>query len=367
MYAIRSYYGDNALIVDKTMAEISAMYETQQYNIVAINRHGETIIPRGSEVVLHNDLIYVLTTKSAVDQVLLDAGKTQFEIKNVMILGGSRIRITSYNVCYTKLLRLAVMLPETDSSPDSEALARQLTDKFKVKAIVENISGALDGFGCYSRRDEAVKRVIPEYNPAIDKMKVIIPKEFVGKNLPPVHYVAVVFADGTEKQARLPLNEYLQIVASSNFKQRSRASMLYYHAEALHYAVIGTPNKHEVQQGFFVKYGDGAADVMPIGNLFKTQVYQIARYLGVPDEIIKRPPTTDTYTAEQTQEEFFYQMPFEEMDLFWYGWEQGYSPDEVGSVMGKSADEVLKIYRNFERKKKTTDYLRTPPVHNYLN
>ena len=160
----------------------------------------------------------------------------------------------------------------------------------------------------------------------------------------------------------LPAREYLQIVAATNFKQRSRMTMLYYHAERLHYAVIGTPNKHEVEQGFFVKYGDGGADVMPIGHLYKTQVYQLARYLGVPQEIIDRTPTTDTYTAEQTQEDFFYQLPFETMDLIWYGWENHYPAEEVGNVMGKSAQEIQNIYKNFERKRRTTEYLRMRPI-----
>ena len=138
--------------------------------------------------------------------------------------------------------------------------------------------------------------------------------------------------------------------------------MLYYHAERLHYAVIGTPNKHEVEQGFFVKYGDGGADVMPIGHLYKTQVYQMARYLGIPQEIIDRTPTTDTYSAEQTQEEFFYQLPFEQMDLLWYAYENGYDPEEVASVMGKTVEEVRSIFVNFERKYKTTEYLRMGPI-----
>ena len=260
---------------------------------------------------------------------------------------------------------LGVMLPESDSSPDSEDLAQELANTFGVKSIVENISGALNGFGCYRRRDEAVKRVVPEYDPKVDKMKVIIPKDFVNKNMPPVHFLSVTFQDGTEKQVRLPIEEYLQIVAASNFKQRSRANMLYYHAEVLNYAVLGTPNKHEVQQGFFVKYGDGAADVMPIGNLYKTQVYQIAKHLKVPNRIIERTPTTDTYTAEQSQEEFFYQMPFEKMDLLWYGWENDYWPSEVAPVLNMTPDEVSTIYKNFARKQKTTEYLRTAALHHY--
>lgn len=140
--------------------------------------------------------------------------------------------------------------------------------------------------------------------------------------------------------------------------------MLYYHAERLHYAVIGTPNKHEVEQGFFVKYGDGGADVMPIAHLYKTQVYQLAEYLGIPEEIIKRTPTTDTYSAEQTQEEFFFQFPFEELDLLWYAFENNYDPKEVAPVMDKTTEEVRSIYVNFERKKKTTEYLRMGPIFN---
>ena len=197
---------------------------------------------------------------------------------------------------------LGVMLPEKDSSPDSEMLARELAAKFGVKAIKEEITDALSGFGCYERRDEAVKRVFPEYDPKTWKMKIGIRQSGLFNNLPPIFNLTVIDKDGNAKDKILPVNEYLQIVAASNFKQRTRMSMLYYHAEALHYAVIGTPNKHEQEQGFFVKYGDGAGDVMPIGNLYKTQVYQLAEYLGVPKEIIERTPTTDTYSAEQTQE-----------------------------------------------------------------
>ncbi len=256
---------------------------------------------------------------------------------------------------------IGIMMPEADSSPDSQAFAQKLANKFGVKTIVEDMTLALKGFGCYERRDEAISRVIPDFNPSVDKAKIVI-KQKIGQNIPPVFSVTVIKPDGKEISKLLPAKEYLQIVASSNFKQRSRMSMLYYHAERMHYAVIGTPNKHEVEQGFFVKYGDGGADVMPIGGLYKTQVYQLAEYLGVPQEIIQRTPTTDTYSAEQTQEEFFYQLPFRTMDLIWYGWENKYSPIEVSEALDMSEEEIGNIYKNFERKIRTTDYLRTPPI-----
>lgn len=260
---------------------------------------------------------------------------------------------------------LGIMLPEQDSSPDSKQLALELSEKFNVKTIEENITDALTGFRCYQRRDEAVQQVFPEYNPQTFKMKIGVKQTGLYNNLPPVFSLTIIDAEGKEKTTVLPAKEYLQIVAASNFKQRSRMSMLYYHAESLHYAVIGTPNKHEVEQGFFVKYGDGGADIMPIGNLYKTQVYQLAEYLEIPKEIIERTPTTDTYTAEQTQEEFFYQLPFDKMDRLWYGFENGYSADEVGKAMNMPAADVKKIFRNFERKRTTTEYLRMSPIKDY--
>ena len=256
---------------------------------------------------------------------------------------------------------LAIMLPEQDSSDDSRELAEKLAAKFGVSTLVEDITKALDGFGCYERRDDAILRVVPSFDKAKDKAKIEI-KQNIAENIPAIFSITVIKPNGEVISKLLPAREYLQIVASTNFKQRSRMAMLYYHGERMHYAVIGTPNKHEVEQGFFVKHGDGAADVMPIGHFYKTQVYQLAKHLGVPQEIIDRTPTTDTYTAEQTQEDFFYQMPFESMDLIWYGWENGYPADEVGKVMDKTAKEIENIYTSFERKRKTTEYLRMRPI-----
>lgn len=258
---------------------------------------------------------------------------------------------------------LGVMLPEKDSSSESATLARKLADKFGVATLTEDITGALEGFACYRRRDEAVARVFPQYDPKTYKMKIGVRQSGLSTGLPPVFYLTIVDPQGHEESKMLPATEYAQIVAASNFKQRSRMSMLYYHAERLHYTVIGTPNKHEVEQGFFVKYGDGGADLMPIGKFYKTQVYQLAEYLGVPNEIIERTPTTDTYTAEQTQEEFFYQIPFAQMDILWYAFENKVSPSEVAREMDMTSDAVEKIFSNFVRKQQTTDYLRRQPIH----
>jgi NAD+ synthase len=259
-----------------------------------------------------------------------------------------------------------ITMPEKDSDPDSERMARVLASRYGVEIIKEDLTLILSGYRCYERRDEAVRRICPDFDPSTWKMKINIKKSNIYSNLPPIFFLTLINNKGDLQEHILPVKEFLQIVAASNFKQRSRMSMLYYYAELNHYCVIGTPNKHEYQQGFFVKYGDGGADVMPIANLYKTQVYQLARYLGVPEEIIDRTPTTDTYSAEQTQEEFFYQMPFETMDRYWFAFENNYSAEEVGREMGTSTEQVLSIFRNLERKQKTTEYLRRQPIINYL-
>jgi NAD+ synthase len=255
-----------------------------------------------------------------------------------------------------------LLLPERDSSPDSKTLALELAEKYGVKTIEEDITPALEGFGCYRRRDEAVAAIFPEYDPATYKMKIVLNQGGSGHNLPPLYLLTVIDPAGNNSSKILPVREFLQIVAATNFKQRCRMTMLYFHAERLHAAVIGTPNKHEVEQGFFVKFGDGGADIMPIAHLYKTQVFQLAEYMGVPESIIKRTPTTDTYSAEQTQEEFFYQFPFAQMDLLWFAYENGYEASKVASVMEMSIEEVNSTFTNFARKQRTTSYQRANPV-----
>ncbi len=297
---------------------------------------------------LREDIIHVLKRKGCVVGISGGIDSSVTLALAVRAMGSSRVK--------------GIMLPEKDSSPESLKLAKLLADKFDVQYEVEDISRALEGLNCYNRRDDAVKRIFPEYNPKDFKFKIELKSNDVIKNLPPVFYATIVDVNGLEKSKRLPTGEYLQIMAASNFKQRSRMSMLYYYAEKNHYTVIGTPNKHEVKQGFFVKYGDGGADIMPIGHLYKTQVYQLATYLEVPEEIINRTPTTDTYSAEQTQEDFFFQLPFETLDLMWHAWENKYPINEVASVMGYSTKEVANIFANFKRKSKTTEYLRLQPI-----
>ncbi len=256
---------------------------------------------------------------------------------------------------------LGVMMPENDSNPDSLELAKNLSAKYNTKYVIENMTEALAGFGCYDRRDEAIKKVFPEFNSNY-KAKITLPTNLMEKETLNVFQLTIITPDGKTKSERIPLKEYLQIVAASNFKQRSRMCMLYYHAEARNYAVIGTGNKNEHEQGFFVKYGDGGADIKPIAHLFKTQVFQLADYLEVPEEIRQRTPTTDTYSAEQTQEEFFYRVPFDILDRVWFGWEQGVPSKKIAEALELTEENVESIIHDTQRKIRTTEYLRMEPI-----
>ncbi len=256
---------------------------------------------------------------------------------------------------------LGIAMPESESNSESLDLARNLAEQYGAKFIVEEMTGPLKGFKAYDRRDEAVKKVFPEFGVGY-KSKIVLPP-VTEKDSFNVFYLTIIAPDGQEKTKRLPLTEYLQIVAASNFKQRSRMTMLYYHADRLNYAVIGTGNKNEHEQGFFVKFGDGGADLKPIAHLFKTQVYQLAEYLGIPEEIRKRTPTTDTYSAECTQEEFFFRVPFEIGDLVWLGMEQEVPVDEIAQAAGISAQEVINIQNDIKRKMRTAEYLKMNPLH----
>ena len=254
-----------------------------------------------------------------------------------------------------------VMLPEHESSPDSRALAEELAARYDVETTVEDIGPALDGAGCYERRDEAVRKVFPQFGPGWTS-KITLPGNLLDQKSLNVFRLTVVSPEGEESTQRLPPDAYLQIVAASNFKQRMRTSMLYYHAERLNYAVIGTPNKNEHEMGFFVKGGDGLYDYTPIRHLFKTQVYALARELDVPHSIRERVPTTDTYSAGQTQEEFFYRMPFPVLDAIWSAHEQGIAVSETARDLSLTTEQVERVVADIIQKKRTTDYLRLAPM-----
>ncbi len=255
---------------------------------------------------------------------------------------------------------LAVLMPEKDSDPESLSLGRLMADALGIRHVVEDIEPILSAAGCYRRRDDFIRKLVPEFGPGW-RCKVAIANALAnqGYNLT---LLVVQSPDGKQQRLRMPLDIYLSIVAAASMKQRTRKQIEYYHADRLNYAVAGTPNRLEYDQGFFVKNGDGAADLKPIAHLYKSQVYQLAEHLGVPEAIRHRPPTTDTWSLAQTQDEFYFSLPYDRMDLCLYGIDNAVPAAAVGRAAGLTTDQVERVWRDIAAKRRATRYLHEAPL-----
>lgn len=253
-----------------------------------------------------------------------------------------------------------LLMPERASSPESERLGRLLATQLGTPVLVEDIAPTLEAAGCYRRQTDAIRMLFPDYGDDW-RNKITLPSILDGDRLN-VSELTVESPAGERRTARMPPAAYLQMVAATNFKQRVRKMMEYYHADRLHYVVAGTPNRLEYDQGFFVKLGDGAADIKPIAHLYKSQVYALAEYLGVPEDIRRRTPTTDTFSLPQSQEEFYFALPYDKMDLCLYGRNHGVPAAEVGAAIGLTAEQVERVYRDIDQKRRTTAYLHRRPL-----
>lgn len=250
---------------------------------------------------------------------------------------------------------LGILMPEDESSEESLHLGKQLAEAIGIEYVIEHIGPTLKALGCYERRDNAIRKLIPEYG-AGWKSKIVLPDLVKSSNYA-LYSVVAQSPTGETCRVRLNSESYLAVVAATNFKQRTRKMMEYFHADRLWYAVAGTPNRLEYAQGFFVKNGDGAADFKPIAHLYKSQVMQLGAYLAVPEVILRRPPTTDTYSLEQSQEEFYFSLPLRTMDLCLYAKNHDVLPSCVADATGLSTEQVGRIYEMIDSKLNSTRYL----------
>ena len=256
-----------------------------------------------------------------------------------------------------------LLLPERDSSSSSADRGSIVATQLGLAHELIDIAPTLAALGCYAQRDEAIRRVFPAYGDDW-KCKIAIAAAPSAGSAAGINFFRLIVEspDGKQQEARLPLREYLQIVAATNHKQRIRKTLEYYHADRLNYAVIGTPNRLEYDQGFFVKNGDGAADLKPIAHLYKTQVYALARHLGLPDEVCNAQPTTDTYSLAQGQDEFYFALPYQQMDIALWAHNHERPADELATALGLNVEQAQRVYADIESKRRTTRYLHSAPV-----
>jgi NAD+ synthase len=306
-----------------------------------------------------------LNCDSAVDQVIQVIRKTLTAFRRrglvVGLSGGIDSSVTAA-LCVRAIGAARVFgvhMPEKDSSGDTLQLSQSVSNHFGFDSVVENITPLLEAVGCYRRQQQAIRLAIPEYG-SDWKSKIVLESVLDNPGFNYFHIVAQS-PEGHVQKRRLSSEAYLSLVAATNFKQRVRKMMEYYHADRLNYAVAGTPNRLEYDQGFFVKLGDGAADLKPIAHLYKSQVYELAEYLGVPDPVRQRQPTTDTYSLPQGQDEFYFSLPYAPMDLCLFAKNNNHLPESVAPLIGLSTEQVERVYRDIDAKRAAARYLHAAP------
>ncbi|KPJ49774.1 hypothetical protein AMJ40_04770 [candidate division TA06 bacterium DG_26] len=257
---------------------------------------------------------------------------------------------------------VGLILPEKESSPMSLSYAQLLATRLGIETESVDISPVLEELGVYDKRETVVKRIFPEFDSS-HTFRLILPQDLLERERLNIFSLEIMDAEGRRKSKRLNSKDYLELMAATDMKQRTRMTVLYYYAEKNNYVVMGTTNKSEVVQGFFVKYGDGGVDAEPIAHLYKTQVYQLAEWLNIPEEIIRRTPSPDTFSSEVSDKEFYFCIPYEELDLLLYAWENDIPRDEVKRELKLTDDQLSRVISDIERKYRVTEHLRMLPPH----
>lgn len=254
-----------------------------------------------------------------------------------------------------------VILPEKDSSPDSEAFAVEQAEALGIETSKVDVTPMIESFGAYENRNRVIRELCPDFDSDRDTMKIVLPPDLLGRDGMNVFSLVVDRANGESFNRRLKPEHIRRITAAQNVKQRTRMIQLYSFADRYHYIVGGTTNRTEMDQGFFVKFGDGGVDIEPMAHLYKTQVFLLAEYMGVTKNIQERIPSPDTWPGGVTDEEFYFRMPFEELDLLLFAWNEGLSPEEASDPLGLSVDQANRAFRDFSSKHSTTWHLRSSP------
>jgi NAD+ synthase len=132
-------------------------------------------------------------------------------------------------------------------------------------------------------------------------------------------------------------------ITTGNVKSRLRMIIAYHYANREKKLVLGTSNKTELLTGFFTKFGDGGVDLMPLGDLWKFNIKELANYLEIPNNIIIKPPSPGFYQGHTDEDELG--MSYDNIDLILYGYEKGYTLKEISVKTGIVESEVDRIIR----------------------
>lgn len=253
-----------------------------------------------------------------------------------------------------------LLLPERESSPISTEYAMAESKQLGIHTEIIDITPTLESSGAYELRNSAIRGIFPEFS-SRHKCKIVLPGDLLSRDSYNFYKLIIEDEFGNLRATRLNNQALRQIVAATNIKQRMRMLYLYRFAEMNNYLVCGTTNKTENMQGFFVKYGDGGVDIEPIEELYKTQVYQLAKFMGVSRDIVERVPTPDTFSLGVTDEEFYFRVPYDKLDVFLFAWENHVPVSEVCETLGFREEQVERVFRDLNSKYKLTMHQRALP------
>ena len=210
----------------------------------------------------------------------------------------------------------------------------------------------------YENKEKVVKQKFPNYNEECKYRVVVPPKSENNIGMP---FLEILDDENIVHKLKISSFDFLNLTAATSIKHRVRMTMLYNYAEKNNFTVVGTTNKTEYLQGYFVKYGDGGSDIEPLVHLYKTQIYQIANFLKLPEEIINQDASPDVWSFKTNDEEFFYAVPYNIVDLILYGREKNLSINEIVKFSNLGSEKIEKLIQFQNQKQNKSQTMREKP------
>ena len=253
---------------------------------------------------------------------------------------------------------LGLIMPEKESDSKSQIHAKKVAEKYNIKTKIIDITSILESFEVYQNKESIIKEKFPDFSINC-KYRMMITSKL--KNLIGIPFLEILDEKNKQHKLKISSSEFLTLTAATSIKHRVRMTMLYFHAEKNNFCVAGTTNKSEYLQGYFVKYGDGGSDIEPLVNLYKSQIYQLGEFLKVPIEILTKDPSPDVWSFTTSDQEFFYSVPYDIVDLLMYARENNLSIKDVQKLSNLSQENIKILMRVQDQKYAKSQHMRETP------